>query len=330
MKLLVTGGLGFIGSNFIMHVLKKYTDFEIINLDAEIDGSNHDNLKDLEKSNLYRFVKGNITNRKLLDEIIPDVDCVINFAAESHVDRSIANPNPFLISNFRGVFTILEALKGKNKKFIQISTDEVFGTIKEGSATEITRFNPSSPYAATKASAELLINSYVITYKIDAMITRCTNNYGPRQFFEKLIPKTISLSSDDKTIPIYGNGKSIRDWIHVEDHCEAIMSVLRNGVSGETYNISASNEIDNLKVVKSILKILGKSEELLRFGQSRPGEDTRYSLDSTKIRKELNWKPKMNFEEGLEKTIEWYKSNKSWAKNISKEVFSDTPWKKQD
>ena len=326
MKLLVTGGLGFIGSNFIIHVLKNYNDFEIINLDAEIDGSNHDNLKDLEKSNRYRFVKGNITNRKLLDEIIPDVDCVINFAAESHVDRSIANPNPFLISNFRGVFTILEALKGKSKKFIQISTDEVFGTIKEGSATEITRFNPSSPYAATKASAELLINSYVITYKIDAMITRCTNNYGPRQFFEKLIPKAISLSTNDKTIPIYGSGKSIRDWIFVDDHCEAIMSVLKNGKSGESYNISAANEIDNLEVVYRILKILNKSEKLIKFVSSRPGEDTMYSLDSTKIRRELGWEPKISFDEGIKKTIEWYQENKEWGGNTSNEVYSETPW----
>ena len=327
MKLLVTGGLGFIGSNFIIHVLKNYNNFEIINLDAEVDGSNHDNLKELEKSERYRFVKGNITNRKLLDELIPQVDCVINFAAESHVDRSIVDPNPFLISNFRGVFTILEALKDKNKKFIQISTDEVFGTIKEGSATEFTRFNPSSPYAATKASAELLINAYVVTYKIDAIITRCTNNYGPRQFFEKLIPKTISLGMNDKSIPIYGKGKSIRDWIFVEDHCEAIMSVLKNGVSGETYNISASNEIDNLQVVNSILKILNGAEELIKFVPSRPGEDTRYSLDSTKIRRELDWKPKVTFDEGIKKTIEWYQSNKDWGANTSNEVFDETPWK---
>jgi dTDP-glucose 4,6-dehydratase len=330
MKLLVTGGLGFIGSNFIIHVLKNYNDFEIINLDAEIDGSNHDNLKDLEKSERYRFVKGNITNRKLLDEIIPDVDCVINFAAESHVDRSIADPNPFLISNFRGVFTILEALKDKKKKFIQISTDEVFGTIKEGSATEVTRFNPSSPYAATKASAELLINAYIVTYKIDAMITRCTNNYGPRQFFEKLIPKTISLSTNDKTIPIYGNGKSIRDWIYVDDHCKAIMLVLKNGKSGESYNISAVNEIYNLQVVSGILKILDKSEKLMKFVSSRPGEDTRYSLDSTKIRRELGWEPEISFDEGIKKTIEWYQTNKDWGADTSNEVFSETPWRNKD
>ena len=327
MKLLVTGGLGFIGSNFIIHVLKNYNNFEIINLDAEVDGSNHDNLKELEKSERYRFVKGNITNRKLLDELIPQVDCVINFAAESHVDRSIVDPNPFLISNFRGVFTILEALKDRNKKFIQISTDEVFGTIKEGSATEFTRFNPSSPYAATKAAAELLINSYIVTYGVDAIITRCTNNYGPRQFFEKLIPKTISLGMNDKSIPIYGKGKSIRDWIFVEDHCKAIMLVLKNGVSGETYNISASNEIDNLQVVSDILKILVKSEKLMKFVASRPGEDTRYSLDSTKIRRELDWKPKVTFDEGIKKTIEWYQSNKDWGANTSNEVFDETPWK---
>ena len=330
MKLLVTGGLGFIGSNFIIHVLKNYNDFEIINLDAEVVGSNHDNLKELEKSERYRFVKGNITNRKLLDELIPQVDCVINFAAESHVDRSIADPNPFLISNFRGVFTILEALKDKKKKFIQISTDEVFGTIKEGSATEVTRFNPSSPYAATKASAELLINAYIVTYKIDAMITRCTNNYGPRQFFEKLIPKTISLSTNDKTIPIYGNGKSIRDWIYVDDHCKAIMLVLKNGKSGESYNISAVNEIDNLQVVSGILKILDKSEKLMKFVLSRPGEDTRYSLDSTKIHRELGWEPEISFDEGIKKTIEWYQTNKDWGADTSNEVFSETPWRNKD
>lgn len=330
MKLLVTGGLGFIGSNFIIHVLKNYDDFEIINLDAEMDGSNHDNLLEIERSERYRFVKGNITNRKLLDELIPQVDCVVNFAAETHVDRSIADPNPFLISNFRGVFTILEALKENKKKFIQISTDEVFGTIKEDSATELTRFNPSSPYAATKASAELLINAYIVTYNIHAIITRCTNNYGPRQFFEKLIPKTISLSMNKKSIPVYGKGESIRDWIFVEDHCKAIMLVLKNGISGETYNISAINEIDNLQVVNSILKIVGGSQELIKFVASRPGEDTRYSLDSTKIRKELGWKPEVTFEEGIKKTIEWYKSNKEWGIDTANEVFSETPWKNKD
>jgi len=330
MKLLVTGGLGFIGSNFIIHILRDYDDFEIINLDAEMDGSNHDNLREIEKSERYRFVKGNITNRKLLDELIPQVDCVVNFAAESHVDRSIADPNPFLISNFRGVFTILETLKKNKKKFIQISTDEVFGTIKEGSATELTRFNPSSPYAATKASAELLINAYVVTYNIEAIITRCTNNYGPRQFFEKLIPKTISLSMNKKSIPVYGKGDSIRDWIFVEDHCKAIMLVIKNGICGETYNISAINEINNLQIVNNILKIVGGSQELIKFVASRPGEDTRYSLDSTKIREELGWKPEVTFEEGIKKTIEWYKSNENYGIDTGNKVFSETPWKNKD
>ena len=330
MKLLVTGGLGFIGSNFIIHILRDYDDFEIINLDAEMDGSNHDNLREIEKSERYRFVKGNITNRKLLDELIPQVDCVVNFAAESHVDRSIADPNPFLISNFRGVFTILEALKKNKKKFIQISTDEVFGTIKEGSATELTRFNPSSPYAATKASAELLINAYVVTYNIEAIITRCTNNYGPRQFFEELIPKTISLSMNKKSIPVYGKGDSIRDWIFVEDHCKAIMLVIKNGICGETYNISAINEINNLQIVNNILKIVGGSQELIKFVASRPGEDTRYSLDSTKIREELGWKPEVTFEEGIKKTIEWYKSNENYGIDTGNKVFSETPWKNKD
>jgi dTDP-glucose 4,6-dehydratase len=330
MKLLVTGGLGFIGSNFIIHVIKNFKDFEIINLDAETHGSNHDNLKDIDDSDKYTFVKGNITNKKLVEDLISQSDCVVNFAAETHVDRSIADPNPFLISNIRGVFTILEVLKNQKKRFVQISTDEVFGTIEEGSATELTRFNPSNPYAATKAAAELLINSYFITYDSDVIITRCTNNYGPRQFFEKLIPKTISLSRQNKQIPIYGNGKSVRDWIYVEDHCEAIMSVLQNGNKGEAYNISASNEIDNLEIVKKILEVLDKSEELIKFGQSRPGEDIRYSLDSTKIRRELDWKPKVTFEEGIKRTIEWYQTNKEWGANTSNKVFSETPWKNKD
>ena len=326
MKLLVTGGLGFIGSNFIIHVIKNFKDFEIINLDAETHGSNHDNLKGIDDSDKYTFVKGNITNKKLVEDLISQSDCVVNFAAESHVDRSIADPNPFLVSNIRGVFTILEILKNQKKRLVQISTDEIFGTIKEGSATELTRFNPSSPYAATKAAAELLINSYFITYDNDVVITRCTNNYGPRQFFEKLIPKTISLSRQKKQIPIYGNGKSVRDWIYVEDHCEAIMSVLQNGNKGEAYNISASNEIDNLEIVKKILEVLDKPEELIKFGQSRPGEDTRYSLDSTKIRRELKWKPKTDFDDGLKKTIQWYETNIEWSKDVSEKVFSHTPW----
>ena len=313
MKLLVTGGLGFIGSNFILNVLKN-TNFEILNVDAEFYGSNHYNLIEVENSPKYSFVKGDITDKKLMENLISKCDCVVNFAAESHVDRSILDPSPFLNSNIFGTFTILDIIKNQKKRLVHVSTDEVYGTILQGSATEKTRFNPSSPYSATKASAELLINSYVKTYGVDAVITRCTNNYGPRQFNEKLIPKTIGLCDENKKIPVYGTGTSIRDWIHVEDHCKAIMLVLEKGKGGESYNISSSNEVDNLTLVTKILEILNKSKENIQFVKDRPGEDIRYSLDSTKIHEKLGWKPKINFDEGLEKTIQWYVSNKDWWK----------------
>ena len=313
MKLLVTGGLGFIGSNFILDALKN-TNYEILNVDAEFYGSNHYNLIEVENSPKYSFVKGDITDKKLIENLISECDCVVNFAAESHVDRSILDPSPFLNSNILGAFTILDIIKNQKKRLVHVSTDEVYGTILEGSATEKTRFNPSSPYSATKASAELLINSYVKTYGVDAVITRCTNNYGPRQFNEKLIPKIIGLCTENKKIPVYGTGTSIRDWIHVEDHCKAIMLVLEKGKSGESYNISSSNEVSNLTLVTKILEILKKSKENIQFVEDRPGEDTRYSLDSTKIYEELGWKPKINFDEGLEKTIQWYISNKDWWK----------------
>ena len=327
MKILVTGGLGFIGSNFIIHVLKNYQNYEIINVDAELHGSNHDNLTEIKNDERYSFVKGNITNKKLIEELVSKCDCVVNFAAESHVDRSIFDANPFLVSNIRGVFTILEAIRQQNKRLVHISTDEVFGTILDGTATEKTRFNPSSPYSATKASAELLINAYFVTHNCDVVITRCTNNYGPRQFAEKLVPKTIVLAEKNKKIPIYGTGKSIRDWIYVEDHCEAIMLVLQKGKSGESYNISADNEIDNLTIVKQILRLLEKPEDDLQFGEGRPGEDVRYSLDSTKIRNELGWMQKTSFEQGLEKTIQWYNENHSVLENLSDNALSSTPWK---
>ena len=329
MKLLVTGGLGFIGSNFI-HTVLKNKDWKIVNVDAEFFGSSHHNLENISNPENYRFVKGNITNRKLMDELVSECDTVVNFAAESHVDRSISDANPFLVSNIRGTFTILETIREKKKKLVQISTDEVFGTITKGSATEKSCFNASSPYSATKASAELLINAYVTTYEVDAIITRCTNNYGPHQFVEKLIPKTIWLCRLDREIPVYGTGKSIRDWIHVEDHCDAILTVLEKGKSGESYNISGSNEIDNVTIIKKILKLLDKSENELQFGEERPGEDLRYSLDSSKIYNELGWKPKINLDDGLESTINWYMShNDEWWNNIPEETYSSTPWKKK-
>ena len=327
MKLLVTGGLGFIGSNFILHVLENYPECELVNVDAEFYGSNTANLSKLP-SKKYLYVHGNITDHSLMEKIISDCDAVVNFAAESFVDRSIANAKPFLESNIDGVFALLECVKKHKKKFLQISTDEVFGSLKKDSATEKFPFNPSSPYAATKACAEMLVNSYFITYGCDTLITRCTNNYGPRQFPEKLIPKVILLAEKNKKIPIYGSGKNLRDWLFVDDHCDAIFSVLEHGKSGQSYNISSNNEIDNITIVEKILSIMGKPSELIEFVEDRPGHDFRYSMNSDKLRNEMNWKPKIDFDTGLENTVNWYTSNPDWQDNISEEIFEHTPWKK--
>mgnify|MGYP005634130947 FL=1 len=327
MKLLVTGGYGFIGSNFILKLLEEHQEYKIKNVDAELNGSNPKNLSKIENHKNYEFVKGDITDYKLMKKLIDECDLVINFAAESFVDRSINDASPFLTSNILGTHTILDIITKEKKKMIQISTDEVFGSLENGSATEKSRFNPTNPYAATKASAELLVNSYFTTYNSNVIITRCTNNYGPRQFPEKLIPKTILLADQNKKIPIYGNGKNIRDWIFVEDHCNAIFNILTNGKSGESYNISASNEIDNIAIVKKILSLMNKSEDLIEFVEDRPGHDFRYSMDSQKIKKELNWQTKVNFEEGIKKTVNWYLSNREWWKNIVKNSLNQTPWK---
>ena len=327
MRLLVTGGLGFIGSNFILKTLDENKDIEIVNIDAQLDGSNIKNLQNLKNSHNYEFVKGNITNKKFMEEQIEKCDAVVNFAAQSFVDRSINDANPFLVSNIRGAFTILDIITKQKKRMIQISTDEVFGSLSEGTADEKSKFNPSSPYAATKAAAELIINSYSVTYGSDVIITRCTNNYGPRQFAEKLIPKTIILANQNHKIPIYGNGSNIRDWIYVDDHCDAVSLVLFNGVSGKSYNISANNEIDNLTIVKKILNIMDKSEDLIEFVEDRPGHDFRYSMDSKKITSELNWKTKLSFDKGLEKTIQWYLDNPEIVNNVSSTVLDPTPWK---
>ena len=327
MKILVTGGLGFIGSNFILKVLKENKNIEIINIDAKLYGSNKKSLESIKDLDRYQYVEGDITDKSILEKIIIDCDAVVNFAAESFVDRSISNATSSFDSNLKGIFILLELIKKYKKRLIHISTDEVFGSLNEGSANEITRFNPSSPYSATKAGAELLINSYVITYGCDCIITRCTNNYGPRQFPEKLIPKIILLAEQGKKIPIYGTGKNIRDWIYVKDHCDAVYKVLINGKSGESYNISGNNEIDNITIVKKILSLMNKSENLIEFVGDRPGHDFRYSMDSSKIRKELDWDNKVNFEEGLEKTVKWYISNKEWWKDIVTDSLNQSPWK---
>ena len=326
MKILVTGGLGFIGSNFILRLLER-DDIEITNIDAELYGSNHKNISKAKNSDKYNFVKGNISNKKLMEEEIGKCDAVVNFAAESHVDRSINDANPFLVSNIRGAFTILDIITKQKKRMIQISTDEVFGSLETGTADEQSKMNPSSPYAATKAAAELLINSYSNTFDSDVIITRCTNNFGPRQFVEKLIPKTIILANKELQIPIYGEGKNIRDWIFVSDHCNAIMKVLLKGKKGKSYNISAHNEVDNLTIIKEILEIMNKPSDQIEFIEDRPGHDFRYSLDSSKIRNETNWSPKTEFHKGLKKTVEWYLQNKEWWLKINESEYRNPSWK---
>ena len=327
MKLLVTGGLGFIGSNFILNTLQNNEEIQITNVDAEFFGSNHTNLSKIENSKKYKFVKGNINDHNLINKLISESDMVINFAAESHVDRSIENAKPFIDSNIIGVFNLLEIIRKNKKKMLHVSTDEVFGSLESNSADENFRLNPSSPYAASKAAAELLINSYIVTYDCDILVTRCTNNYGPMQFPEKLIPKVIMLAAQNKKIPVYGNGKNIRDWIFVSDHCDAIMQVLLKGKSGKYYNVSAYNEVDNLTIIKKILEIMNKSTDQIEFIEDRPGHDFRYRLDSSNIRKELNWLPKTEFHDGLKKTVNWYLENKEWWSKINENEFRVPTWK---
>jgi len=317
MKILVTGGLGFIGSNFILYLAKKYPEFKIINVDAEFVGSNKANLVQLKNKKNYQYVKGNITNQKLMDNLVAKADVVFNFAAESHVDRSISNPRVFVDSNVLGAHTVLESVRKYKTKLVHISTDEVFGSLKKGSADENYAFKPSSPYSSTKAAAELLVRSYWSTYNIDAVITRCTNNFGPRQFPEKLIPKTIILAIKNEEIPIFGTGKNIRDWIFVDDHCDAVITIFKKGKSGESYNIAGHNELSNNYIVRKIIESLGKSVKLIKYVSDRPGHDFRYSLNSSKIQRELGWNPKHTFEEGLDATITWYLNNKEWWRKIS-------------
>ena len=330
MKILVTGGLGFIGSNFIRYLLNNYSDVEVINVDALKYGSNPANLKDLEDDERYEFIKGDIADYELMAELVRKVDAIVNFAAETHVDRSISNPYSFLRSNVIGVFTILEAIRKEHPdaKLVHISTDEVYGDILKGSFKEDDRLKPSSPYSASKAAADMFVLAYVRTYGINACITRCTNNYGPYQFPEKLIPKTIIRASMNLKVPIYGTGKNVRDWIYVLDHCEAVDLVMQKGEKGEIYNISSGEEKTNLEVVKTILNFMGKDEDLIEFVEDRPGHDLRYSLDSSKIREELGWKPKHSFKEGIRKTVKWYLENEWWWKPLADErTLHPTPWK---
>jgi dTDP-glucose 4,6-dehydratase len=293
-------------------------------------GSNPANLKDVEGDKRYRFVKGDIANKRLMGKLVREVDFIVNFAAETHVDRSIANPWPFLKSNVEGVLTILEAvrLRGEAARFIQVGTDETYGDILKGSFKEGDRLNPSSPYAASKAAADMLCSAYHRTYGLDIVVTRCTNNFGPYQFPEKLIPKTIIRASMNLKIPIYGSGRNVRDWIYVRDHCEALSLILEKGRPGEIYNISSGNEFENLEVAKRILEVMRKDVNLIEFVEDRPGHDVRYSLNSNKLRRELNWKPRHSFDEALRETVEWYVENEDWWKPLATEqVLHPTPWK---
>jgi dTDP-glucose 4,6-dehydratase len=319
MKLLVTGGVGFIGSNFIKYILQKFPHYRIVNLDKLTYAGNLDNLSDVEDHPNYQFIKGDICDSELVNKIMADgVNALVHFAAESHVDRSIYDPGIFVRTNVLGTQVLLEsALKFKIDRFLHISTDEVYGSLgKEGSFTESYPLLPNSPYSASKASADLLVRSYFETYHLPAIITRCTNNYGPYQFPEKLISLFITNALFDQPLPIYGDGLYVRDWIYVEDHCKALDLVLHNGEVGEIYNISGGNEKTNLEITDLILKKLNKPKSLLKHVKDRPAHDRRYSLDCSKIQTRLGWKPSTPFEEGISKTVDWYIAHRRWWEKI--------------
>lgn len=317
MKLLITGGCGFIGSNFIRYILEKYPDYKIINLDKLTYAGNPNNVKDVEKKfkDRYKFVKGDICNKKIVEKLISNVDVIVNFAAETHVDRSIIDAGSFVLTDIFGTYVLLEACRKFNKKFVQISTDEVYGSIEKGSFKETDKLEPRNPYSASKAGAELLARSYFITHEVPVIITRSSNNYGPYQYPEKIIPLFITNLIRGKKVPVYGDGKNIRDWLYVIDNCKAIDIVLHEGKSGEIYNIGGECEKTNIELTKMILKFMGKDESYIEYVPDRKGHDKRYSLDNTKIRK-LGWRPETKFEDGLKQTVEWYKNNEWWWKPL--------------
>ena len=335
-KILVTGGAGFIGSNFIQYILDHQKDLVLlVNLDALTYAGNLENLKAAEQDARYRFVKGDVRDKELVEQLFQkyDFDTVVHFAAESHVDRSITDPEVFLTTNILGTHTLLEAAKSAWKcepdnkhskdyregvRYLQVSTDEVYGALgKTGMFTEATPLAPNSPYSASKASADMLVRAYYQTFGLPVNITRCSNNYGPYQFPEKLIPLMIHNAQHDKPLPVYGDGMQIRDWLHVKDHCAAIAAVLEAGRPGEIYNIGGNNEKANLEIVRLILKELDKSEELIQYVQDRPGHDRRYAIDNTKITTELGWRPAYTFEQGIHETIQWYLQNVAWVERAA-------------
>lgn len=315
-NLLVTGGAGFIGSNFVHYMLKKYPEYKIINLDLLTYAGNIHNLDDIKDNSQHTFVQGNITNRELVAHLIDEfeIDTIVNFAAESHVDRSILHPEVFVETNVQGTLALLHVAKQKNvEKYLQVSTDEVYGTLgADGYFTETSPLSPNSPYSASKASADMLVRAYYETYGLNVNITRCSNNYGPYQFPEKLIPLMTSNGMDGKKLPIYGDGNNIRDWLHVYDHCQAIDLVLHQGKKGEVYNVGGHNERTNNEIVHLIVEKLGLTEDAIQYVADRLGHDKRYAIDPTKLETELGWQPKYTFDTGIEETVNWYLNNEDW------------------
>ena len=318
MRLLVTGGAGFIGSNFIRYVLGKYPDYKIVNLDKLTYAGNPDNLRDVEGNKNYSFVQGDICDGKLIKKLIPECDCLINFAAATHVDRSIKDASDFVKTNIYGTYCLLEAARySKLSLFLQISTDEVFGSVLKGKSRESDPLLPNSPYSASKAAADHLARSYCITYKLPVIITRSSNNFGPYQYPEKIIPLFITNLLQEKKVPLYGDGLNVRDWLFVLDNCRAIDTVLHKGKIGEIYNIGAGNEIPNILLVKKILKLMKKTEGFIRYVTDRPGHDRRYALNCSKLKK-LGWRPGFSCDSALKLTIDWYKNNQKWWKKLKK------------
>jgi dTDP-glucose 4,6-dehydratase len=323
-SLLVTGGAGFIGSNFVHLLVRERSDVRVVVLDKLTYAGNLENLMTAEGK--YTFVRGDISNQELVSHVIRqyNIDGIINFAAESHVDRSILGPKVFVETNVQGTLSLLEAAReAKIKRFLQVSTDEVYGSLgPTGYFTEETPLQPNSPYSASKASADTLVRAYHHTFGMEVLTTRCSNNYGPYQFPEKLIPLMIANALADKPLPIYGDGKNVRDWLHVEDHCRALLVVLERGSAGETYNIGGHNEWTNIEIVRTILRALSKPESLIKYVTDRPGHDRRYAIDAAKIDKELDWRPKHTFETGIKQTVDWYLENKGWWQRILSGEYS--------
>lgn len=323
MKILVAGGAGFIGSNFIHYILEKYPDDEIVNFDKLTYAGNLDNLKDIDSDERYQFVSGDIADAHAVEKVLSDgVEAVVNFAAETHVDRSIhIGSREFVLTNVLGVETLLDAERkvGGVKRHVQISTDEVYGSLDLDDPTQFTEntpFQPNVPYAAAKAGGDLLCRAFYKTFGMDIIVTHCSNNYGPYQYPEKLIPFFIDRAIHDQPLPLYGDGKNVRDWLYVRDHCEAIDAALRRGRAGEVYNIGGHFERPNLEIARLILKALNKPESLITFVNDRPGHDRRYAIDATKIEQELGWKPRYNFNEAIQETIEWYKAQQDWVERL--------------